>query len=500
MIDIAMSAPFRGGFLLGRASREMLTSLPDGEHAFGHWDERKVGKYQLHFDPMFPCHQAVVGNSGVVCLGYVCDTVDPDTPQRTVDRLARAWALSRNTLNDRLTDCGGTFVLFAHREGAVEVFLDATGTVGVCYSTVNGEVVAASHPNLLSELFGFRMSALADFWLNHPLINQGGRYFPGIRTAFDEVRILTPNTTLGLPSGTISRVFPTQEFSERPLEEIVSSLVPALHRQIEWMASQAPLAVSISGGLDSRVTLSAMRPVANECLFFTYNVWNTRVLRTDMEIATRLTETLGLNHLPIRVKRGSPPPASFLDAWHRTHGTSLRGEELVYAYCEHLAGRYVHVRSNILEVARGFYTKMTPLNQKYKFDAHKLARLFRTKAAVELESYFDEFIEVTGFRKGAMKGFHYTDMFYWEHRLGTWLSGLLRAARADHHTLILYNCRRIIETLIARPLEERNTANVMFALMHEMWPEVLSVPIFSGSKFLSASGLPLPDIAQPAVT
>jgi hypothetical protein len=120
---MAMNVPFRGGFLLARASREMLTALPDGEQTFGYWAARHVGMYQLHFDPMFPCHEAGVGASGIVCLGYVCDVIDPDTPQRAIDRLARAWALSRDALNDRLTDCGGSFVLFAHRDGAVEVFL-----------------------------------------------------------------------------------------------------------------------------------------------------------------------------------------------------------------------------------------------------------------------------------------------------------------------------------------------------------------------------------------
>jgi hypothetical protein len=174
VIDMAMNIPFRGGFLLARASFEMLTALPDGEQTFGHWAARHVGMYQLHFDPMFPCHEAGVGASGIVCLGYVCDVVDPDTTQRTVERLARAWALSCDAFNDRLTDCGGSFVLFAHRNGAVEVFLDATGTVGVCYAEVAGEVVASSHPHLLAAVFGFQTSDLAGYWLNHEVINMGG--------------------------------------------------------------------------------------------------------------------------------------------------------------------------------------------------------------------------------------------------------------------------------------------------------------------------------------
>lgn len=488
---------YKGGFLLARSGAEMLTALPDGERAVGHWATRRVGSYQLHFDPMFPCNEAAFGDAGIVCLGHICDVVRADGPEQTVGYLARAYALSQDALVDRLSDCGGTFVVFAYRRTEVEVFLDATGTVGVCYTSTNDAVTVGSHPNLLAELFGFRPSALAEYWLRHPSVDLGGRYFPGLKTAFDEVRVLTPNTMLRLPSGDVARIYPRQEIRERPLEEIVASVVPALRRQVEWLSSRARLAVSLSGGLDTRVTLSAMRPVAHDCLFFTYNVWDNPVHTMDLAIAAELSDALGLRHTPIVVSRDEQPPEWFLEDWRRTHVTNEEERDLVHAYCVHLGGSYIHVRSNVLEVTRGFYTK-NPLNRKHEFDAYKLARLFRNATANEFTQYFEEFIEVTSFRPTSMQNYHYTDLFYWEHRLGSWLAGLLRATRADHHTFILYNCRRVIETMIARPLEERISADVMFGLMREMWPDVLSVPIFSGSKFLSAPGLPTYGDAQLA--
>jgi hypothetical protein len=474
--------PYRGGFLLARTDRALLRALRDGQRAFGHWGECPIGGYRLHFDPMFPVHHAAAGDVGIVCLGYLCDVGDPAPPARTVARLASAWALSRDAFLDRLIDSGGTYVVFAYRGNEVEVFLDATGTIGVCYAEADGEVVAASHPCLLAELFGFRRSALADFWLNHPAVDMGGRYFPGLKTIFDEVRLLTPNTALRLPTGAVARFYPRHELRERPLDEILATVIPALHRQIGWIAGQASLAVSVSGGLDTRVTLSAMRDEAAGCLFFTYRVGGNQVHKTDFEIATELCARLGLRHLPIVVPNVAPTPGPFVDVWRRTHDRTLGNISLVEAYCERLGGRYVHIRSNVLEVVRGYYTK-NPANRDNVFDAYKLARLFRGRVAQEFTPYFEEFVEVTAFTPDALKGYHYTDLFYWEHRMGTWLAGVLRGARADHLTYILYNCRTVIEALIARPLEERVAAAAMFALIREMWPEVLSVPIFSGSQF-----------------
>jgi hypothetical protein len=481
--SLATVLPFRGGFLLAPADRDRLLALPTGERTFGHWDARAVGGYRLHFDPMFPCHHAALGDAGIVCLGFVCDILTFNTPEQTAERLVRAWSLSRDALLIRLADCAGTYIVFAYRGTEVEVFLDATGTIGACYTEAASGFVVASHPNLLAELFAYRRSALAASWLHHPAVNQGGAYFPGLRTAFDEVRLLTPNTSLTLPSGPVSRFYPRRELHQRPIEEIVTAIVPLLRQQVQWMSDHSSLAVSLSGGLDTRVTLSAARSVAAQCLFFTYFGWNNQLLRTDLEIATSLAKTFGLRHLPIDI--GSVlRPQSFVEAWRRTFRNSRLGPEFVSACCTHFGGRYIHIRSNVLEIARGFYSR-NPVNRKEDFDAYKLSRLFRNATAVEFTAYFEEFIETTGFTREAFFGYHYTDLFYWEHRMGAWLSGSLLGARFDHLTFILYNCRSILELLLARPLEDRNSAAVMFALIRDMWPELLSLPIFSGAKYLA---------------
>ena len=79
---------------------------------------------------------------------------------------------------------------------------------------------------------------------------------------------------------------------------------------------------------------------------------------------------------------------------------------------------------------------------------------------------------------------HYSDLFYWEHRMGAWHAGMVRGLKLSHRTHTLYNCRAILTAMMARPLPDRARAQVVWALMDELWPEVLQAPIYSGSTYL----------------
>lgn len=169
-------------------------------------------------------------------------------------------------------------------------------------------------------------------------------------------------------------------------------------------------------------------------------------------------------------------------------------EELVYSYETQLAGEFVHVRSNLMEVMRGSYTNFLRYREN-AFDATTLSRLFRFATADEFRPCFEEYIQVTDFRPELIQNYHYADLFHWEQRQGTWLAGHLRGMRTHHLTCMLYNCRRIIEAMLARPIDERNNATVMYALIRNMWPEILNAPISSGERFIDVPEL-LPN-AEP---
>ena len=478
--------PFPGGFLvtdgtdLARAVGDAeppgdLIALVEG------WRQESIGRYTVRFDATWPVARAVFGQTTVLLLGTA---VHVDRPELDDDAIASALAVyadhSWDAFLDTLDLLGGAHLIFVRTGGGRTLVLqDATGVEGLCYDVSASTRILASHPALIAELRGYEMSELARWWLDQPVIRAGGYYFPGLLTAFDEVRILTPNTALDLDTLEVERFFPREQMRERRVSDIVAEVAPRLQSQYRRLLADGPVAVSLSGGLDSRLTLAAARDVAHDVRWFTYVIWNSGVHQNDGAVASELAERFGLTHDLYRVKRGT----TTVPAWERTHRGVQGGDALAGGLLEHFPPGHLHVRSNVLETVRGFYLKNS-VNHRKTFDPYTLSRLFRMTVAHEFEPHFEEFGAVTGFGPDALKGLQFSDLFYWEHRMGAWHGGLVRGLKVVHRTHTLYNCRAVLTAMMARPLAERAAATVVWAMMDELWPDVLATRIYSGSKFI----------------
>jgi asparagine synthase (glutamine-hydrolysing) len=233
--------------------------------------------------------------------------------------------------------------------------------------------------------------------------------------------------------------------------------------------------------MDSRLTLAASRSVAERSLYFTYYSESHPVYSNDIAVARRLRDALGLQHRELRTT-DFHAPADFAHEFALNTDGMQGSSSIAYLFAAGLGEGYVHVRSNVLETMRGFYLKNS-LNHRDRFDAYKLARLFRQATADEFTPHFQAFVEKTSFKTEAFRGFHYTDMFYWEHRLGAWLGPMIRGQRAAQETYIIYNSRALLELMMSRPMEARLRADIVRSMIERLWPEALEVPVFSGARY-----------------
>lgn len=250
-----------------------------------------------------------------------------------------------------------------------------------------------------------------------------------------------------------------------------------------WLSERYNLAIGLSGGLDSRLTFCAATDIRHKELFFTYYSRNNPILSVDIEVARELAATFSLKHLEFPISEGGVKDNFDTEEWKRITDGILGPPGLARQYNRYIGNRYLHIRSNILEIVRGFYLK-NKVNHKNNISSHKLSRLFRVATAEEFTPIFQDYMDKTEFNEGSMKGYHYTDIFYWEHRMGAWLGPSIRSTRMVFDTYILYNCRLLLKVMMAQPLEERVSASVIFDIMAELSPESLRVPIFSGSKYI----------------
>ena len=485
------SEPFKRGWLVAPSHRRHTPELAWWTRR---WATRRIGPYVLHNDPRTPYLTAAAGPYRVHALGLICDIRALDrTDAEVVGALATALARGWDELYGALRYTAGGHVLLLERDG-VHVILDTVGTFPACHGAIGRDTVVASHPRLVAELTGAPRSDFARMWRAHPARDRGGRYMPGLLTAYEGVEIVTPNQRFELASRTMTRFYPDRDQEERSEAEIVDAVVPALTGQFARLARTHVLAVSLSGGLDSRLTLAATRPIAEKAVYLTYDS-PSRVHHHDMVVARDIARRLGLEHATFRIE--GDVSGAFAPTWELiTDG--LRGSsDLTWSLREHLPADSLHVKSYIVEIVRGFYLKGV-YNQKVRttIDGALLSKLFRLETRADFAAIFEDYIAKTAFTPGAMRGFHYTDLFYWEHLAPAWNGATIRDHRFAVESYLVCNCRALLELMAARPLGDRVRARMLLRLIEAMWPALLDFEIYSGSRFFDLrTGVPLPAVA-----
>lgn len=482
---------FPGGFLITAAGDAL--AFPDAELAalVGAWRATRVGRYLVRYDATWRASHAAGDGAEVLLLGTAMDLDAPDAgAQEIADGLAAAAGAGDAAFFERLDALVGAHLVVVRRGDTHHVVQDATGMVALVYD-LGGPLLAASHPALIADLRGYEISDLGRYWVSRDPTPEAQRYklwngpwhLPGVSTAFERVRALTPNTWLDLETRTVERFWPREPLGILAMDGVVEQVAGHLAAAAAWVAREFPgqITASLSGGMDSRLALAATREVSSQLRYHTYHQGQHPVYRNDLWVAQTLAERLGLEHRAWRLTNYAPTGAR-AEGWDRTHRGVHGNGALAFRYLDEDPASQVHLRSNVLETVRGFYTK-NPAIRPNVFDALKLSRLFRSSTAEVFAPQLEEFVAVTGFEREAMADLHYSDLFYWEHRLGRWHADVVRSQKVAHDTFVLWNSRRILSLLLARPLEDRFKGKAIHLLIDRLWPEVLDVPIFSGARF-----------------
>ncbi len=94
----------------------------------------------------------------------------------------------------------------------------------------------------------------------------------------------------------------------------------------------------------------------------------------------------------------------------------------------------------------------------------------------EIVAAFDDWANITSF--GAFpEGYDAHDLFYWEIRMGSWMSSVLLESDIAHDTYTSINSRRILDLFLGVAREERISGMIARHLISSSWPELFNYPI-----------------------
>ncbi|RIL49059.1 hypothetical protein BUY93_09485 [Mammaliicoccus fleurettii] len=442
------------------------------------WNKVYIDKYQILMEPSLKYGVCRRKRETVVVLGLV---LNPYNNEIDIQKIAESLCLklkeSKNLFLDELDELSGRFTIITFKDGNTEVYGDACGTRTIYYDTKSNNTLISSHSFLISEIMQYQTSEVAKGVLANKTF-RGRKYLPGLLSPFDEIKPLTPNTSYNIEKRQVSRFFPREMNDKINFDESIEIITNVLKNQSTLLNKISKTLVSLTAGLDSRVTLAIQSSQNTESKYFThYNSDNIEPYLEDMIIAEKLARSLKLDfsQYGYSTKEEQEDLQEFRYVWQRNIGMYRGSLKQFKMYTDNLDDNRIHIRSNVAEIARVYYKD----REKDPTSDH-LASLFSKSEYGKNEfviKQFDDFIDTTSFFNENFYNYNYADLFYWEHRMGLWHSWLVLESDTAFETFVPFNNRKLLKTMLSVPEEYRGNDELMIAVLKKTNSKLLDYPV-----------------------
>ncbi len=473
---------FKRGFIISQNRQDKyLDSL--GKNIKTKWLRKKIGSYYYYNDPDVEILSYKENNNFITLLGTLIDPVNnAGDSEKIIENLLSFFLKNETDFFNYLDYLSGRFLLLIEADNKKIVLHDASGINAVFYNDLDDEVIISSHTQIIAEIKNYKITGEREKLINSKEFKSKTCYMPGLFTPYKEISILSPNTLIELNEKKIKRFFPRERLKKQKInEKLIKEISNILSNTIELLAKKYKLAVSLTGGIDSRMTLASSKKVKDKIIYFTYTFDNDKGHNEDIELASKVSEIAGIWHEKYFIE--SEKYTDYLKTFNR-NSAYLRSEnqgKLAYAIFQKFPKGRMHVKSTVSEIAEGFYLRHYPPIMPFKFLLkYILSSVYRTnKFSGFTHQAFKEFIKKTDFSKIIKYNYNYYDMFYWEHRNGCWQSLQNQDFNIVHDIFIIYNNRYLLKKLLSVSINNRIECTLQFALVKHMWKELLNVRVNS---------------------
>ena len=420
----------------------------------------------------------------VAVIGVALDLATNTSSNSTVpEKLLGALVHGEEMFLRALDYLAGRHVI-VYREGLgipPKIVNDACAMLKVNYNAENHLISSNFH---LIEVLDEGASLRPEFVHERKLWQTGAL---GNLSPLEHTKILTPNHILNTKTFRTLRFYPRDTLPTTDnISDLADEFILLARAQASMLGSRRRLVRGLTAGMDSRASLALIRNQND--VFFTY--YTRPVERADALIAGQIADRLSLDHFILAseeqfdatVALGGTSkviPVSIdkklvrrVKAWswykHRASLISAYAQSLL----PNIPGKTLHIRSNLNEIGRAFWGKNGPCHERG--DVLPRAKPLWHKFA---KDHFTRFFDETEFTAEKLYGYDMLDMFYWEHRCGTWISEVLQETDFAFDTHAFINCRRMLEISLSAPFLSRRAGSLFTEIFKRGAPELSDIPI-----------------------
>lgn len=364
----------------------------------------------------------------------------------------------------------GNFVLFIFDGNTLIIYGDTAGMYTIFYGECNNKFYCSSHTALIGDICNLKFDAYVEKLINYKFYSLFGKTLPGDITPYVNFKRLIPNHNVVYENNnfTISRFYPTESNSlvDFPYKDILkkSSEILSSSMSIIYKKWKRP-AVSLTGGCDSKTTLSCTNGFYDRYNYFSYI--SSDAEEVDAVAAAKISNLLKINHQIYNISDNDNDFDNvFIIKQIMEHNSGDIGKNNANDIRKRIFfinnnDFDVEIKSWVSEVARAYYHKRflkknfpKKLTPRY---ATALYKVFVTERKLirETDKIFEQFINKY-YSDGSFDKIPWYDLFFWEFRMSSW-NGLVITGehQISYDITIPYNNRNLLQLMLSTPVEYR---------------------------------------------
>lgn len=444
------------------------------------WKIEQVDDYFLyvHSDCQF---EKAFGNCHLYLIGYFFNPHEPNKTSK--DILVELSKL--NDIHDfpeKLYNLVGRFVLVIKTHSDVTFFNDACGLKTLYYTKEDDKIYAASQPLLIKEVLPLKRSSAYDEYFNSAYVAENIEHWvPSGLSFYEDVYQLVPNHYISASELEQKRYYPFQNLEIVQYADAVIQFASLLKKTVDVANRHIDkLAFSLTAGWDSRIILSTCKDIVDEVSFYTLRYRNMDDSHMDIRIPMSLSRTLKLKFDIFDCEQDVSK--QFAEVYEANTDMAHLNDwgKIAFGMSKTDLPRKVAVKGNCSEIGRCYYFP----DRKHHLNPDS-ANLTE-KDFISLEKGWEN---MNFIREGLSKwndglkgkSFNYNlyDLFYWEHRTGSWQAQSQLEWDIVQEVFTPFNSRELLDLMLSiDPSKRKKKKPALYVdAMKYLWKEVLDEPI-----------------------
>lgn len=468
----------------------LLTPIPC--QTLPHWQHFRHVHFHIYAHPDLPFSTFSKSQTSKVeigLIGYIIDPYHPEWGNAEIIRDLCNLTTSVGSIVSYLNNMAGRFVLIVTINTETLIFHDTCGLRSVYYTIYNGHFYAGSQPLILSQAIPIMKSE------NHSVFHESEykkntleHWIPTGISLYENIYHLAPNHYLNLTDGSQVRYWPNKKLLLRKADEVVHEAAELIRLLLEAGNRRFQMAVTITGGLDSRILLGGCRSIASDVYFYTLKYRHLQTNSDDIRIPRKILKHLGIPHHVLdctSICDDKEFCSIYLDNVDMPHMNDWGN--IAYGMLNDFPESRVATKGSCMEINRLAYHKyqksfpITSIEELINIEVGWNKIPFIVDA---IDEWFHKTVSICKSNE-----FDILDLYYWEQRLGSWQAQNQLEWDIVQETYCPFNHRGLIELLHcvpefyrseqhAHPLYPKKPKYALFTEINKiLWKEITLYPV-----------------------